>query len=90
MDNTHRTAEQEEIIKKLLEKNIIAQIKENVIEALKYSDEEIRDTLSPEEAEEFIQERQILMESFKKYREEVNKKKNKMSLAAEDPAEYKK
>ena len=90
MDNTHRTAEQEEIIKKLLEKNIIAQIKENVIEALKYSDEEIRDTLSPEEAEEFIQERQILMESFKKYREEVNKTKNKMSLAAEDPAEYKK
>ena len=88
MDNTHRTAEQEEIIKKLLEKNIIAQIKENVIEALKYSDEEIRDTLSPEEAEEFIQERQILMESFKKYREEINR--NKARLAAEDPAEYKK
>lgn len=87
MDNLHSISDKEEIIKKLLEKNIIAQIKENVIEALKYSDEEIRDTLSPEEAEEFIQERRTLMESFRKYREEINR--NKARLAAEDPAEYK-
>ena len=88
MDNLHSISDKEEIIKKLLEKNIFAQIKENVIEALKYSDEEIRDTLSPEEAEEFIQERRTLMESFRKYREEINR--NKARLAAEDPAEYKK
>ena len=69
---------------------IMADVLRGVAEAISYTEEEIRDTLSPEEAEEFIQERQILMESFKKYREEVNKKKNKMSLAAEDPAEYKK
>ncbi len=88
MDYIHSEAEKDEIIKKLLEKNIFAQIKENVIEAMKYSDEEIRDTLAPEDAEEFIQERRTLIESFKKYREEVNR--NKARLAAEDPAEYKK
>ena len=87
MDYIHSEAEKDEIIKKLLEKNIFAQIKENVIEAMKYSDEEIRDTLAPEEAEEFIQERRTLMESFRKYREEINR--NKARLAAEDPAEYK-
>lgn len=87
MDYIHSEAEKDEIIKKLLEKNIFAQIKENVIEAMKYSDEEIRDTLAPEDAEEFIQERRTLIESFKKYREEVNR--NKARLAAEDPAEYK-
>ena len=80
---------------------IMADVLRGVAEAISYTEEEIRDTLSPEDAEEFIALREELCSKWentyddekfteairKLYRERIAPK-SKSSLAAEEGAHY--
>ena len=77
----------EEFLKRLADKGVVARFKQGMIDALSQSEEEIREILPPDEAEEYISLRKSIIEDTREiwlgYDENLS-----MPNAAEDPEVY--